>query len=50
MEPNLQRNDSENRPIDLADLKAIIHKNPAPPAPEARSYKPACVFLLLFNP
>lgn len=50
MEPNLQRKDSEYRPIDLADLKAIIHRNAAPPAPEAGSYKPACVFLLLFNP
>jgi len=50
MEPNQQRIESEYRPIDLADLKAIIHSNPAPPAPEAGSYKPACVFLLLFNP
>ena len=50
MKPNLQCKDSENRPIDLAGLKAIIQNIPAPPAPETGSYKPACVFLLLFNP
>ncbi len=50
MKPNPQRKHPEHRPIDFADLKAIIRNNPAPAAPEAGSYKPACVFLLLFNP
>ncbi|CAB1062003.1 Hypothetical nudix hydrolase YeaB [Olavius sp. associated proteobacterium Delta 1] len=50
MEPNQQRKHPEHRPIDFADLKAIIRNNPAPPAPEAGCYKPACVFLLLFKP
>lgn len=49
MEPNLQRKGSDQRPIDLAELKTIIHNNSAPPVPEAGSYKPACVFLLLYN-
>ena len=40
----------QHRPIDLADLKSIIRNNPAPAAPETGGYKPACVFLLLFNP
>ena len=50
MEPNSQPNDPGHSPLDLAELKTIILNNPAPPAPEADSYKPACVFLLLFNP
>ncbi len=50
MKPNPQRKHREHRPIDFADLKAIIRNNPAPAAPEAGSYKPACVFLLLYNP
>ncbi|MBW2409930.1 MAG: CoA pyrophosphatase [Deltaproteobacteria bacterium] len=45
-----QPKDPELTPIDFAALKAIIHSTAAPPAPEAGSYKPACVFLLLFNP
>jgi 8-oxo-dGTP pyrophosphatase MutT (NUDIX family) len=50
MEPNPQLKDPGRRPLDLAELKTIIHNTPAPPAPEAGVYKPACVFLLLFNP
>lgn len=50
MEPNPQTKDPGPGSLDLADLKAIIHNNPAPPAPEAGLYKSACVFLLLFNP
>ena len=50
MEPNPQPKDPGHRSLDLADLKTIIHNNPAPPAPEAGFYKSACVFLLLFNP
>ena len=50
MEPNPQPKDPGHRSLDLADLKTIIHNNPAPPAPEAGIYKSACVFLLLFNP
>ena len=50
MEPNPQPKDPGHRSLDLADLKTIIHNNPAPPAPEAGLYKSACVFLLLFNP
>ena len=50
MEPNPQRKQPEHRPIDFSELKAIIRDTPAPAAPEAgSSYKPACVFLLLFN-
>ena len=49
MEPNAQRIYPENFPINYAELKAIIRNNPAPAAPEAGSYKSACVFLLLFN-
>jgi 8-oxo-dGTP pyrophosphatase MutT (NUDIX family) len=49
MEPNTQRIHPENIPIDYAELKAMIRNNPAPVAPEAGSYKSACVFLLLFN-
>jgi len=50
MEPNPQPKDPGHRALDLADLKTIIHNSPVPPAPEAGNYKPACVFLLLFNP
>ena len=50
MDLNSQRKNPEHRLIDFADLKAIIRNNPAPEAPEAGSYKSACVFLLLFNP
>jgi len=50
MQPNSQPKDPAPEPLDLADLKTIIHHSPAPPAPEAGLYKPACVFLLLFNP
>jgi 8-oxo-dGTP pyrophosphatase MutT (NUDIX family) len=49
MESNPQHKDPEYRPIDFADLKALVRNNPAPAAPEGGSYKPACVFLLLFN-
>jgi len=45
MEPNLQR----KGPVDLAELKTIIHNDPSPPVLETGSYKPACVFLLLYN-
>ena len=50
MEPNPQPKDPGHGSLDLADLKTIIHNNPAPPAPETGIYKSACVFLLLFNP
>ena len=50
MEPKLQPKYPEYRLLDFADLKAIIRNNPAPAAPEAGFYKPACVFLLLYNP
>jgi len=50
MEPKLQPKHPECRLLDFADLKTIIRNNPAPAAPEAGFYKPACVFLLLFNP
>jgi len=50
MEPNPQPKNPGPGPLDPADLKTIIHNNPAPPAPEAGFYKAACVFLLLFNP
>lgn len=50
MEPEAYRLDTSFRQIDFADLKAIIRTNPAPQAPAAGAYKPACVFLLLFNP
>jgi 8-oxo-dGTP pyrophosphatase MutT (NUDIX family) len=49
MKPNSQRLHPETIPINFAELKAIIYNNPAPAAPEAGSYKSACVFLLLFN-
>jgi 8-oxo-dGTP pyrophosphatase MutT (NUDIX family) len=49
MEPNPQRKHPESSPIDFAVLRAIIRNNPVPAAPEAGSYKRACVFLLLFN-
>jgi len=35
--------------IDFASLKHIIRNNDAPGIPESGSYKPACVFLLLFD-
>jgi len=50
MEPNPQPKKTGQGPLDPVVLKTIIHNNPAPPAPEAGFYKPACVFLLLFNP
>ncbi len=49
MKPTLRCKQSEHRPIGYAELKAVIRNNPAPAAPETGSYKPACVFLLLFN-
>jgi 8-oxo-dGTP pyrophosphatase MutT (NUDIX family) len=49
MEPNPQRKHPGHRPIDFDVLKAIIRNNPAPAAPESGFYKPACVFLLLFD-
>ncbi len=36
--------------IDIAALKKIITNASVPPPPAAGTYKPACVFLLLFNP
>jgi len=50
MKVNPQRKDPERRLIDFAALKSMVLSNPAPQAPEAGYYKPACVFLLLFNP
>lgn len=50
MEPNPQPKNPGQGRIDPAELKTIIHNNPAPPAPDADFYKPACVFLLLFKP
>ena len=50
MEANLQRHHTEHNPTDFAELKAIIRNNPAPAAPETGFYRPACVFLLLFDP
>ena len=35
--------------IDINELKDIISNNPAPELPDNRNYKPACVFLLVFN-
>jgi 8-oxo-dGTP pyrophosphatase MutT (NUDIX family) len=35
--------------IDIDSLKDIIRKNAAPGPPESGFYKPACVFLLLFD-
>jgi 8-oxo-dGTP pyrophosphatase MutT (NUDIX family) len=35
--------------IDFTGLKHIIRNNDAPGIPESGSYKPACVFLLLFD-
>jgi 8-oxo-dGTP pyrophosphatase MutT (NUDIX family) len=35
--------------IDFVTLKEIIHNYDAPGIPESGSYKPACVFLLLFD-
>ncbi len=49
MKPTLRCKHAERRPIGYAELKAVIRNNPAPAAPETGSYKPACVFLLLFN-
>ncbi len=50
MEPNLHHKEADSRPIEFADLKALIRNHPAPAAPETEFYKPACVFLLLYNP
>ena len=50
MKPTLHLKQPEFRPIGFADLRAVIRKNDAPPAPETGSYKSACVFLLIFNP
>jgi 8-oxo-dGTP pyrophosphatase MutT (NUDIX family) len=50
MKPTLNRKQPEYRPIGFTDLQAVIRENEAPPAPESGSYKPACVFLLVFNP
>ena len=49
MEPNSQPSHPAPRLVDFADLKAIIRNKQAPAAPEAGSYKSACVFLLLFK-
>jgi 8-oxo-dGTP pyrophosphatase MutT (NUDIX family) len=49
MKPDAQRINASFRHIEFADLKAIIRTNPAPQAPATGAYKPACVFLLLFN-
>jgi len=35
--------------IDIAGLKDIIRNDPAPGLPQSSIYKPACVFLLLFD-
>jgi 8-oxo-dGTP pyrophosphatase MutT (NUDIX family) len=35
--------------IDIASLKTIIHQNSVPGPPETCCFKPACVFLLLFD-
>ncbi len=50
MKPTLHLKQPEFRPIGFADLQAVIRENDAPPAPETGFYKPACVFLLIFNP
>jgi len=49
MKTDAQRINASFRQIEFADLKAIIRTNPAPQAPATGAYKPACVFLLLFN-
>ncbi len=49
METDAQRITAGFRQIEFADLKAIIRAKPAPQAPATGAYKPACVFLLLFN-
>jgi 8-oxo-dGTP pyrophosphatase MutT (NUDIX family) len=36
--------------LNIAELKEILHKNAIPGPPETGYFKPACVFLLLFNP
>ncbi len=50
MKPILHRKQPEYRPIGFADMKAVIRGNEAPAAPDPGSYKPACVFLLIFDP
>jgi len=35
--------------IDIDELKHIISNDPSPESPDDRIYKPACVFLLLFD-
>ena len=44
-----QREYSGLNGFDVDRLKKIIHKNAIPGPPEPGPYKPACVFLLLFN-
>ena len=34
---------------DIDELKSIVSNDPSPPPPDDRIYKPACVFLLLFE-
>jgi 8-oxo-dGTP pyrophosphatase MutT (NUDIX family) len=49
MKPTPHRKQPEYRPIGFADMQAAIRQNDAPPAPATGAYKPACVFLLLFD-
>lgn len=50
MEPNRYCSQSGQRTVGFAELKAAIRQTPSPQAPEAGSYKAACVFLLIYNP
>jgi 8-oxo-dGTP pyrophosphatase MutT (NUDIX family) len=49
MKPQLQSKHEGLMGIDIDELKDIISNDPSPEPPDNRLYKPACVFLLMFD-
>jgi 8-oxo-dGTP pyrophosphatase MutT (NUDIX family) len=49
MKSPLQLKDEGLVGIDIEGLRDIISNHPSPEPPDDRTYKPACVFLLVFN-
>ncbi len=49
MKPHLKFKHDGLMGIDIDELKDIIRNDPSPEPPDDRIYKPACVFLLMFD-
>ena len=49
MKPHPQKTHNGFMGIDIGELKDIISSDPSPERPAGRNYKPACVFLLMFD-